>query len=141
MKPLLNLDELLNRYWPHLLPGFQKVLEYTTGDESISTIMQGLVNQNMICWVWEGTEGRVIDGFSTTNFKDELEKVLVIHHSWVHPDVQPLSLTAKTHEFLEGYAKELDCSKIKVYSLRDISRWMKHYGFHPTYVEYEKVLC
>jgi hypothetical protein len=141
MKPLTNLEELIAIYWAALLPGFQKVLEYASSDMSLAKIMAQLMSGQVICWIWEGTEGRLIDGFTTTRVDEPGppgEKYLVIYQSWVHPDVQPLTLTQKTHDFFEGYAKELKCNKIKVYSLRDIGRWMSHYGFKPSYVEYEK---
>lgn len=142
MKPLNDLNELLLTYWPTLLPGFLKVLEYAESDQDISKVMRELMTRELLCWVHEGTEGRLIDGFATTKVEitrtNDPDRCLLINHSWLHPGVQPLTLTSQTHIFFEGYAKVMECSRIKVMSLRDIGRWMDNWGFSPSYTEYVK---
>ena len=142
MKPLTDLNELITDYWPDLLPGFLKVLEYTNGDQDISKIMRELMTRELMCWVVPGTDGRLIDGLATTKIEVTrtcpVQNHLLIYHSWVHRDVQPLTYTHATQEFFEEYARRMECSRIKVMSMRDIGRWMENWGFAPSYTEYTK---
>ena len=141
IKPLLDKNELLSKYWLQLGNGFREVLEYSKGDDDLCNIVRKLLNDQLLLWIVEDDAGRV-KGFITTAVQvihtDPPQKHLIVDHAWCSKSIQPLTFTRDVHEFVEKYAKELGCSVIKTFTTRSMGRWMDNYGFEQSYVEYRK---
>ncbi len=139
MKPLTCLNEFITDYWSRLMPCFGEVMKYQTGDDDLANILRQIMTGELIVWVWENDDGD-IDGFVTTKIQEsQVVKALVVDHAWTSPTIMPLSLTEKTMNCMNGFAKTCGCTQIKVYSMRTkMGRWFAELGFTQSYVEYIK---
>jgi len=138
MIPLLDHNKLLADQWPQIRRGFLEALKYANGDDDLARIMREVLSGGLVIWA----VNEELDGFITTRIQKintcPAQLHLIVDHAWCSPDVQPLTFTKTTHEFLERYAAQIGCSKIKTYTLRRMSSWMAEFGFDKSYTEYTK---
>lgn len=138
MKILPLLKEQVPEYWPFLLNGFKEVLLYSNRDDSLSNILSSALNGSLIIWI--GIQEEKLVGLLTTRYRREPDNCLIIDHAWQSQQFKPFSFTEQVFKEMEEYAKKLECKCIRTYSLRNIEKYCKKYGYKPSYTEYIKEL-
>ena len=123
--------------WPQITEGMSEILEYTTGDSSFAKILNDLLSGNLLLWV--GYKDNEYIGFVTTRIDDipTCYRALSLVHVFVkHNSLKDIMLESITE--LDRFAKEQNCTKIRMWSIRDkaFNRVLEPIGFKQGYVEF-----
>jgi len=133
MKPLTDLKVLILDYWPTLEDMFLKILAKADGDDDIVKILRDILSKDLLVWVLEdgdGAFGLVTTRLQVINTEPQQTHLIADHGLF------PLRLSATVHEQLVGFAKSMNCSKLKTFTKRPgVAKFEESLGWRKSYTE------
>lgn len=136
--PLYDPEAIINS-WFYLSKGLDEVLQYTNGDASVEKTFNDLMAGRLLAWVgWE--DGEFV-GMVTTRIDDipTCYRALSIIHLYVKPGHLAENFLEGMKE-LENFARKNNCSRFRMWTLRDrgFARVLKPHGWDIGYYEFVK---
>ena len=139
-QPLTSQRDIVY-WWPIVEKGFKKVHQYGYGDDDIDTTLSRILSgdRQLILVI----KDNMCIGFMTvklirSRYNKEDVNTLLVHHAYQFPNTKLFSLKKETNDFLNSYAKSMDCKLIKMYTTRRADKYWSSLGYTPTYTEYIK---
>jgi hypothetical protein len=136
----LYKPEAIFRAWPIMTKGIERVLEFSTGDEDLTLILNRALAGELL--IWFVVKDGEYQGFTTSLIRsvgtNPIYKYLVFNHTFKLPQVDQEEFLTTCLDTVEKFAKSNGCNSLKIYSIRPLKKMVKKYGFEPSYVEYVK---
>ena len=138
----VKLEQIVHA-WNVIEAGIDEVLKHAYKDDSKEHILEQLVGGNMNLVLIYRDEIWV--GFFTIRvyssyFNGEIVKSMTPDHFYIKPEFQYINLWKEVEEFMEKYARVMECKIMKAYSTRNADKRMTSIGYIKTYNEYVKEL-
>lgn len=134
--PLYDFKALVNT-WGYYIEGLDAVLEYTTGDTTLPKIFNLIMAKKLLLWI--AFEDKKYIGFFTTCIDETPfgERTLLIKHLYIKKGVSKKTFFDGMKE-VKDFAKKMDCSQIKFYTIRDkgFEHKLRNVGWKQGYLEF-----
>lgn len=136
----LYKPEAVFKALPLISSGIERVLEFSKGDEDLTQVFNRALAGELLIWL-------VLDkgnycGFSTTSVNvigtNPVTKYVVVNHTYKCKEVEQKSFLEALDKTLTSYAKEHQCSSMRIFSTRALRKMVANYGYKPSFTEYIK---
>ncbi len=134
--PINNANTFLI-LWPRFIPGFQSILEHSTGDISLESIYQDILAGQTV--IWEIQVNGEYAGFITVAISERVKakKALMIHYMYLTPGT-PKEVLKETDNEIRAFAKSKGCDQIQWYTTRAkaFADRLNGWGYKQSYVQF-----